>query len=171
MKSVSNQYSPWPPCPTRMSPSYRYHSGMDATDNPYQAPVAELPKEVRPVAPAVVKLAVSLYVAAYLLALVSALIQGLDAPLLSIPAWILIGMFTAGISLALLRGKQWARMWIVLLTFMPVISLMAFTPWTAGLIDGGLAMARIVTRITVGCMMFLPSIRAWFAPVLWRRNP
>lgn len=154
-----------------MSPSYRYHSGMDATDNPYQAPTAELPKEMRPVAPTAVKLAVSLYVATYLLALISALIQGLDAPLLSIPAWVLIGVFTAGISLALLRGKQWARMWIVLLTFMPVISLAAFTPWTAGLIDGGLAMARIVTRITVGCMMFLPSIRAWFAPVVWRRNP
>lgn len=121
-------------------------------------------------APTVIKLVVGLYVATYLLALTSALIQGLDAPL-SIPAWILIGVFTAGISLALLRGKQWARMWVVLLTCIPVISLAAFTPWTAGLIDGGLAMARIVTRIAVGCMMFLPSIRAWFAPVVWRRNP
>lgn len=143
---------------------------MDAAHNPYQAPIAELPKEMRPAAPAVIKLAVGLYAATYLLALISALIQGLDAPLLSIPAWALIGVFTAGVSLALLRGKQWARMWVVLLTFMPVISLVAFTPWTAGLIDGGLAMARIVTRISVGCMMFLPPVRAWFAPVMWRRN-
>ena len=154
-----------------MSPSCRYHSGMDATDNPYQAPTAELSKEIRPTAPAVIKLVVGLYVATYLLALTSVLVKGLDAPLLSIPAWLLIGVFTAGISLALLRGKQWARMWVVLLTFIPVISLAELTPWTAGLIDGGLAMARIVTRIAVGCMMFLPSIRVWFAPVVWRRNP
>lgn len=158
------------PCPTRMSPSCRYHSGMDTTDNPYQAPTAELPKEMRSAAPTAIKLAVGLYVATYLLALISALIQGLDAPLLSIPAWVLIGAFTAGVSLALLRGKQWARIWVVLLTFMPVISLVAFTPWTAGLIDGGLAVARIATRITVGCMMFLPPIRAWFAPMVWQRN-
>lgn len=154
-----------------MSPSCRYHSGMDATDNPYQVPTAELPKEVRPVAPTVIKLVVGLYVATYLLALISALIQGSDAPLLSIPAWVLVGVFTVGIGLALLRGKQWARMWVVLLTFIPVISLTASMPWTAGLVEGGLAMARIVTRIAVGCMMFLPSIRAWFAPVVWRRNP
>ena len=122
-------------------------------------------------APTVIKLVVGLYVATYLLALISALIQGLDTPLLSIPAWVLIGVFTAGISLAFLRGKQWARMWVVLLTFIPVISLAAFTPWTTGPIDGSLAMARIITRIAVGFMMFLPPIRAWFAPVMWRRNP
>ena len=143
---------------------------MDATDNTYQAPTAELSKEIRPTTPAVIKWVVGLYVATYLLALIRVLVKGLDAPLLSISAWLLVGVFTVGISLALLRGKQWARMWVVLLTFAPVISLAAFTPWTTGLIDGSLSMARNVTRIAVGCMMFLPSIRAWFAPVVWRRN-
>ena len=122
-------------------------------------------------APTVVKVTVGLYATTYLLALIGALIQGLDAPLLSIPAWALVGAFTAGISLALLRGKQWARIWIVLSTFIPVISFAISAPWTVGLIDGGLEMVRIVTRIAVGCMMFLPPIRTWFSPAVQRLNP
>ncbi|KAF1723107.1 hypothetical protein CSC75_01075 [Pseudoxanthomonas wuyuanensis] len=110
-------------------------------------------------------MAVALYVFAFLTQIARALLNGLDAPELSVPAWLLVAGFVGGISWALLRGMQWARMWIAFLTFLPVVTLATQAPWMRPFPDDWLLTAGVIARIAVGVMMFLPSARAWFAPV------
>lgn len=143
---------------------------MSDTENPYQASSAPLPAYVRPPAPRVVKVAVGLYVFSFLMKMTRALLIGLDAPALSIPAWLLAAAFVGGISWALLRGMQWARMWIAFMTFLPVVALVTRAPWEQPFPNDGLLLGDITARIAVGVMMFLPSAIAWFAPVR-RRKP
>lgn len=136
---------------------------MSNTENLYQASSAQLPAYVRLSAPRVVKVAVGLYVLSFLTKVSRALLIGLDVPVLSIPAWLLIAGFVGGISWALLRGMQWARMWIAFLTLLPVVVLVTQTPWEQPFPHDWLLMTGITARIAVGVMMFLTSARAWFA--------
>jgi hypothetical protein len=136
---------------------------MDSSENPYLAPIAELPRSFRPPAPALLKLAVSLYLLCYLIALFLVLSQGFRAPLLSSIAWLLIGIFTVGIGIGLLRANRWARWWVAALTALAVISFASNLPWPTGTLHGDLGLLRVVMRIVVGCLLFAPSVRSWFA--------
>lgn len=131
--------------------------------NPYKASEAILPETTHPPAPVALKVAIGLYLLTYLLALLAVFMQKLVAPRWTIPAWLVVGAYAAGISFALWRRKRWARYWILVLTLVPVLSFVTFHPWQAETIPAAIAIARITLRIVVGCMMFLPSVQAWFA--------
>ncbi len=135
-------------------------------ENPYQALASALQPTIRPPVPPLLKLAVALYWLSYALGLAVALLQGFNKVELFLTTWVLIGVFTVGISVALLRGYSLARGWILAATILVVITSAAALPWPLGELQGNLSALRVIARIAVGCLMFAPSVIEWFSALV-----
>lgn len=133
-------------------------------DNPYEASDAELPHPDRVPAPTLVKVAVALYVLGLLIRAVRAVFMTGSPELFPYAlAWLALAAVTAGIAVALLYRMRWARIWLIVFTFLPVIYIAigaVWMPWGAGRI---VALVADLSRVAAGAMMFLPSVRRWFA--------
>ena len=81
---------------------------------------------------------------------------------LFLPVALVNGTYCLAICIALWRRWQWARMWVVMTTALSVITLLMLVrrgAWAAE----GLSALSMLLRIAVAPMLFLPSIRRWFA--------
>lgn len=133
-------------------------------DNPYEASSAELPGPDRVPAPMLVKIAVALYVLGLVIRSARSLyVSGSPEMLPYALAWLALAAVTIGIAVALLFRMRWARIWLIVFTFVPVIYIaiaVAWVPWGPGRI---VALVADLSRVAAGAMMFLPSVRRWFA--------
>lgn len=136
---------------------------MNRTDNPYQAPASRLAEQRGDTSPTALKIGIALYLIVYGCEVASAL------PLDTRVSWPYLGLagttglFSLIVCVALWRGKQWARIWVVFSTFLPLFMLLVLL--RRGIWDEQwLQTTAVSLRITMAAMMLLPSVRRWFAP-------
>lgn len=137
---------------------------MTETPNPYDAPHAALVQTDRApmrMPPAMIA-ALVIYVAIYPIEVI---------PLIDTPVWGLkffvptmasLGVYTLGMTFALWRRWQWARLWLVLTTVVSVF-LLARMVWRGVSMEHGYAYLAAVLRIGVTVLVLLPASRRWFA--------
>ncbi|WAC61991.1 hypothetical protein OVA13_11310 [Pseudoxanthomonas sp. SL93] len=136
---------------------------MSESFNPYEAPRAMLrqPKQER--TPPAMWVILALYLAHYAFEIIAVY----RAPVANIefftPIMVTIGVYGVVMCFALWRRQQWARVWLVITTVLTLFLL-------GSMLWRGVSMARwpaflaAVLRIAVGALLFLPSVRRWFAP-------
>ena len=76
---------------------------------------------------------------------------------------IVTGLYSLGVGICLWRGVDWVRMWVVFTTVLALLMLFLMAKNNMWGAIPGMAVASLM-RIAVGLMLFLPSIRRWFAP-------
>jgi hypothetical protein len=136
---------------------------MTLPDDFYRASEAELPPSDRVAAPLLVKVAVGFYIASLLMRYVRGIGAGAMPDAVSLTVGMAAAAIVAGVSIALLYRMRWARIWIIVLTILPVINAaagVAWMPWGPARIFAHCADGA---RIVAGAIMFMPSVRAWFA--------
>ena len=79
------------------------------------------------------------------------------------PTVIVLGIYGVAMCVALWRRQQWARVWLVLTTVLAVF-LLGRLLWRGVSIAQWHAVVGAILRIAVGPLLFLPSVRRWFAP-------
>jgi len=134
---------------------------MSAPDNPYQASDAALPAPDLKRPPAL-RLAVVGYLSVYVLQAIAILHSDLPYRVPLTAAVVAKGVFALAIGAALWWRQSWARVWVVFATVFAVFGLvLLLRPGEWAFL--GLAVVSHLLRIAVAGMMFLPSVRRWFA--------
>lgn len=136
---------------------------MTSNDNPYQASEGALPVAVRDVPPLMVKL----IIAGYLLVDVMQAVVILNSELgagrnLMLGAIAIKGAFSLMIATALWWRQQWARIWVAFATVFAVFGLVKLLGPSRHVLEE-VGIAAQLLRVTVACLLFLPSVRRWFA--------
>ena len=136
---------------------------MSESPNPYQASNATLPSLESTSLPAALLATIACYLAHYALEVASMWRSALGNAELFLPVAIVNGTYCLAMCFALWRRWQWARVWLVITTFLSAFVLLMLvrrgmwaTEWLSGLSS--------LLRIAVVPMLFLPSVRRWFAP-------
>lgn len=136
---------------------------MSESPNPYQASNATLPSLESPSIPAALLATLACYLAHYALEVASMWRSALGNAELFLPVVLANGTYCLAMCVALWRRWQWARAWLVMTTVFSVFVLLMLvrrgmwaTEWLSGLSS--------LLRIAVVPMLFLPSVRRWFAP-------
>ncbi|WP_394695660.1 hypothetical protein [Pseudoxanthomonas japonensis] len=136
---------------------------MSDASNPYDAPRASLPAPDGTSMPPAVRAIIACYLVHLALEILPLYATPMARFELFTPSMVVIGLYGVAMSVALWRKQQWARVWLVLTTVMAAFLLgrllwrgVSFAQWPA--------VAAGILRIAVGAMLFLPSVRRWFAP-------
>ena len=135
----------------------------DHFENPYEAPRAALPLPDGETMPPAMLLVFACYLAHALLELVPQFSTSLVDFELFVPTMAGVGLYCVAICIALWRRQQWARVWLVLTTVFAVF-LLGRMLWSGVTITQWHAVLAHLLRIAVAVMLFLPSVRCWFAP-------
>jgi hypothetical protein len=147
---------------------------MKSADNPYQPTVAELVQPDASGVPLMLKLAIGFYAASFLMRFGRAMLLDMGVRGFGPLAWLGIALIVLLIGMSLARGRRWARMWIVFFTILPIVSLTELRHAPALPVDV-LQMMADLSRITAAAMLFLPSVRPWFARARasrpWQSSP
>lgn len=136
---------------------------MGTSPDPYAASTAALPVDEHNRRPPALVMVLLCYVAHYLLQVVPKWGTSIVDFELFLPMMVVNGAYCLVMCVALYCRWQWARVWMVFTTV-----LTAFVLWR--LVWRGVWAAQwpltlsSVLRIAVAGMLFLPSIRRWFAP-------
>lgn len=136
---------------------------MSESPNPYQAPTATFPPTSSPAMPPALRATLACYLTHYVLEMLS-LWRGSSGDIgLFLPVASINGAYCVAMCFALWRRWQWARVWLVMTTVLSAFVLL--TLLRRG-IWGAQWMATLASflRIAVAAMLFLPSVRRWFAP-------
>jgi hypothetical protein len=131
--------------------------------NPYQAPRATFAAVEKPSMPPALLATIAVYLAYYALEVASMVQGSLVGFEMFAPVALVNGVYCLAMCFALWRRWQWARMWMVMTTALSIFALMGFIfrgTWDAY----GLTTASLLLRLAVAAMLFLPSVRRWFAP-------
>lgn len=140
---------------------------MTSDDNPYQASDSALPVVAREGPPLIVKAAIAGYLLVYAMQVSVVLYSDLGDmrnPMLG--AMVAKGLFVAMIATALWWRQQWARVWVAFATILAVFGLVKLLGPSRHVLEE-VGVASHILRIAVACLLFLPSVRRWFA----RRAP
>ena len=136
---------------------------MSEPTTPYEASAALLPVPAREKRPPALLAVLACYVAHFLFEFVPLSATIVSDFELFMPTMAVIGVYGIAMCVALWHRQQWARVWLVFATVFTVFFLarmllqgVSTVQWPA-LVTHGL-------RIAVGAMLFLPSVRRWFAP-------
>lgn len=136
---------------------------MASNDNPYQVSDSALPVAAREVPPLIVKLAVAGYLLVDVMQAVVILSSELGAGQnLMLGVIAAKGAFALMIATALWWRQQWARVWIAFATVFAVFGLVQMLGPSRHVLEE-VGIAAQLLRITVACLLFLPSARRWFA--------
>lgn len=136
---------------------------MSESPNPYQASNAALPVLEQPAVPPALWATIACYLAHYALQVASMWRSALGNAELFLPIALVNGTYCLAMCIALWRRWQCARMWVVMttvLTFIMLLMLARRGAWAAE----ALSALSMLLRIAVAPMLFLPSVRRWFAP-------
>lgn len=134
---------------------------MSATDNPYQPPTAGLATSDARGVPVLLYVAVALYGGSLLMRFAQSLVLEIDITRYAALTWMGVALVNLLVGIALVRGKGWARAWLVFFTILPVVSLLQLRHLPILPADL-LHCAADITRILAAAMLFLPSVRHWF---------
>lgn len=136
---------------------------MSESPNPYQASIAALPAPVAPPVPPALLATLACYLLHYVLEVLSMWKSAAGDVGLLLAVTAVNGIYCIAMCLALWRRWQWARVWLVMTTVMSAFILLVLvrrgvwaTEWLSTLSS--------VLRMAVAAMLFLPSVRRWFAP-------
>lgn len=135
---------------------------MSELENPYRSPQAEIALPDTPGVPLMMKLVVGLYATVFLLRFGRWVMLSGGLSKYGALIWLGVALLTLLISMSLLRGRRWARAWLMFFTALPVISLVElghFPVLTTDLMRVGADLLRIAAAM----LLFLPSIRRWVA--------
>jgi hypothetical protein len=135
---------------------------MSESSNPYEAPTAAPPVLETTAIPPALLATLACYLAHYALQVASMWRSALGNAELFLPVTLVNGTYCLAMCIALWRRWQWARMWVVMTTVVSVVSLLMLArrgAWAAE----GLSALSMLLRIAVAPMLFLPSVRRWFA--------
>ncbi|MBL8256795.1 MAG: hypothetical protein JNJ62_09355 [Pseudoxanthomonas mexicana] len=141
---------------------------MSASENPYRSPLGVIDADspglggspgARPLGLWVLLLCYAWY---YLLETASWLLVGRPGRTEFIVA-IAIGVYSLCVGICLWRGVNWVRWWVVITTLL-VLLLLWFMASRFILDDNVPAVLACLLRVAIAVMLFLPSVRCWFAP-------
>lgn len=135
---------------------------MSEPQNPYRSPEAELALPDTSGVPLMMKLAVGLYATSFLLRFARSVMLQEGLTRYGALTWLGVALLTLLIGMSLLRGSRWARVWLMFFTALPVISLVELGHLPVLATDVMRVIADLL-RIAAALMLFLPSIRRWFA--------
>jgi len=113
--------------------------------------------------PKIVVLASWLYVIPYVLGLGRVLVtKGGPASVGALVAWLLVVAYFCFVARSLYRGRNWARLWVWLLTVFAVFSPLFMFPATFW--ERALFVTQILIGLTVAVLLALPASASWFRP-------